>query len=54
VSGSGSKESAIANGNGLTFGYGKQGFSKIDYYEDGSAWVEFWIANGNESGEHKK
>ena len=50
-SGSGSKESAIAAGDDLIFGYGKQGFSKVDYYEDGSAWVEFWAVNDSGKGE---
>ena len=51
VSGAGSKQSAVAEGNGLTFGYGKQGFSKVDYYKDGSAWIEFWVVNDSGSGE---
>ena len=51
VSGSGSKHSATASGDGLTFGVGKQGFSKVDYYKDGSAWVEFWTVNESGTGE---
>ena len=50
VSGAGSKKSALAGGDGLTFGIGKQGFSKVNYYQDGSVWIEFWIANDDGSG----
>jgi len=51
VSGSGSKESPLTEGKGMTFGYGKQGFSKVNYYEDGSAWVEFWAVTEGGEGE---
>lgn len=43
VSGAGSKKSATSGGNDVSFAYGHEGFSKIDFYEDGSAWLEFWI-----------
>ncbi|MFK7808205.1 MAG: metallophosphoesterase [Saprospiraceae bacterium] len=42
VSGSGSKATATAKKKDAYFSYGHTGFSKIDFYEDGSAWVEFW------------
>ena len=42
ISGSGSTESPAQVGNGGEFAYGRLGFSKLDFYEDGSAWVEFW------------
>ena len=45
VSGSGAKRSPTAKGNTALFTYGQTGFSKIDFYEDGSAWVSFWSAN---------
>lgn len=42
VSGSGAKKSyATLSNNGL-FSYGKQGFAKLYYYSDGSAWVQFF------------
>ena len=50
VSGAGSKESATNMTNGAIFSYGKGGFSKIDFYEDGSAWMEFIAADGAEEG----
>ncbi|NND25105.1 MAG: phosphoesterase [Flavobacteriaceae bacterium] len=45
VSGSGGKASyATLSNNGL-FSYGKQGFAKLNYYEDGSVWVQFFGEN---------
>ncbi len=44
VSGSGSKNSYIKKGYDLEFGYEKEGFSKLLYYNDGSVWMEFWAA----------
>lgn len=50
VSGSGAKESyATLSDNGL-FSYGKQGFSKLVVYKDGSSWVQFF---GAENGQPK-
>ncbi|MEL6721073.1 MAG: metallophosphoesterase, partial [Bacteroidota bacterium] len=42
VSGSGSKENPVRSGNGGLFGYGKKGYARLDFYEDGSAWVNFY------------
>lgn len=42
VSGSGSKKSPVALGQGAAFAYGQHGFSQLDFYKDGSAWVTFW------------
>ncbi|MEM8889339.1 MAG: metallophosphoesterase [Bacteroidota bacterium] len=47
VSGAGSKATATAATNKTMFSYGNLGFSKIDVYEDGSAWVEFWVPEEN-------
>ena len=47
VSGAGSKRSPSNLRNKAQFTYGKQGFSKIDFYEDGSAWMEFWAAEAD-------
>jgi len=44
VSGSGSKESPVTLGGDAEMVYGKQGFSKIDFYEDGSAWISYYAA----------
>lgn len=44
VSGSGSKTTAVKNVNGGLFGYGTQGFARLDVYEDGSSTVHFYTA----------
>ena len=44
VSGAGSKETYVARGRGATFAYKSPGFTTVQYYEDGSIWVEFWEA----------
>lgn len=45
VSGSGSKVSPSSLGKGAKFGYGKNGYSIIDFYEDGQAWTSFYATN---------
>lgn len=47
VSGSGSKLSATKTGRGTTFAFGHRGFTQIDFYEDGSAWAIYWVADEN-------
>jgi len=42
VSGSGSKESATRLSEGAKFTYGKQGVVKLDIFEDGSSWVQYY------------
>jgi len=44
VSGSGSKKTATSKKNAV-FSYGHKGFSKIDFYDDGSAWLSFFTPN---------
>ncbi|WP_159946912.1 metallophosphoesterase [Polaribacter septentrionalilitoris] len=44
VSGSGSKTTAVKNVNGGVFGYGTQGFARLDIYKDGSSSVHFYTA----------
>ena len=52
VSGSGSFTSPTKLDSGSEFAYGANGFSKIDFYEDGSAWVQFWVTkDGQKMGE---
>ncbi|MFK7776473.1 MAG: BamA/TamA family outer membrane protein [Saprospiraceae bacterium] len=52
VSGSGSNKTATKTKKDALFTYGSQGFSKIDFYEDGSSWVEFWTPSlTDENGE---
>ena len=45
ISGSGSKQSAALIGHGAQFTYGNHGYSKLNYYTDGSAVIEFYSAN---------
>lgn len=42
VSGSGSKDSYVAEGHGASFVYGDKGFATLNYYTDGSIWLTFW------------
>lgn len=42
ISGSGSRESYIAQGRGAEFTYGSKGFMTLQYYADGSVWMEGW------------
>jgi len=45
VSGAGSEISPSALGKGAKFGYGKNGYASIDFYEDGQAWTSFYVPN---------
>ena len=42
ISGSGSKESVAKLTNDSQFVYGKQGFARLDIFDDGSSWVRFY------------
>ena len=42
VSGAGSKKSASSLGKGARFAYGTSGYSVLDFYENGEAWVKFY------------
>ncbi|MEM1321678.1 MAG: metallophosphoesterase [Bacteroidota bacterium] len=44
VSGAGSKDAPTRLGNGAQFAYGQQGYARLDFYSDGSTWLEFWQA----------
>ncbi len=47
VSGAGSKDSPTRLGRGAEFTYGHRGFAQLDFYEDGSAWIQYWIPEGD-------
>lgn len=49
VSGAGSKESYIAKGRGAEFTYRSSGFMTVQYYGDGSIWLEAWAPKGDGS-----
>lgn len=42
ISGSGTKANALAKGNNATFGAGAKGFVRLNYYDNGQCWAEFW------------
>ncbi|MEZ4994374.1 MAG: hypothetical protein R2824_28390 [Saprospiraceae bacterium] len=45
VSGGGSgRTTPVHTGKGSDFAYSRPGFSRIHFYADGSAWVEFWAS----------
>lgn len=50
VSGAGSKRSPSKKGDDAAFAYGHSGFAQVDFYEDGSAWLQFWVPDGSPSG----
>ncbi|MCB9350082.1 MAG: metallophosphoesterase [Lewinellaceae bacterium] len=47
VSGAGSKKSPSRLGKGTEFAYGHRGFAQLDFYEDGSAWIQYWTPEGD-------
>jgi len=49
VSGAGSKKSPSRLGKGTEFAYGSRGFAQLDFYEDGSAWIQYWVVEGDEA-----
>ncbi|MDB5120453.1 MAG: hypothetical protein JWN56_1671 [Sphingobacteriales bacterium] len=52
LSGAGSKSTSLIKGNGALFAYGGggvKGFSRINYYENGQCWLEFWQPEGDGS-----
>ncbi len=44
VSGSFGKATGVATGNNAQFAYGQTGFGKINVYQNGDVWLEFWTA----------
>lgn len=49
ISGAGTKANALARGLGATFGSGSKGFARLNYYDNGQCWVEFWSPEGDGS-----
>lgn len=45
ISGSGSKVSAVRTTGGGQFGYGANGYARLDVFEDGSSQAQFYVAN---------
>lgn len=50
INGSGTATTSSAASTGSEFAAAKLGFSQIDFYEDGSAWLKFWEADGSSDG----
>lgn len=49
VSGGGSGHTTpVHTGKDGQFAYSRPGFAKIDFHEDGSAWVEYWVSDAAE------
>lgn len=49
VSGAGTKENFVAKGRGAEFTYEGKGFVTLNYYGDGSVWMQAWAPIGNGS-----
>ncbi len=52
ISGAGSKSSSMTKGNNALFTYGggaMKGFARLNYYNNGQAWLEFWEPVGDGS-----
>ncbi|MGB4399548.1 MAG: metallophosphoesterase, partial [Daejeonella sp.] len=52
LSGAGAKSSSMIKGNEALFSYGggeMQGFARLNYYDNGQCWLEFWEAVGDGS-----
>lgn len=47
VSGSGTKQNFVAKGRGSEFSYAGKGFITLNYYADGSVWMEAWAPVGD-------
>ena len=47
LSGAGAKSSPLTKGNGALFAHGHKGFARINYYDNGQCWVEFWEPEGD-------
>ncbi|WP_411274184.1 metallophosphoesterase [Daejeonella sp.] len=52
ISGAGAKSTTMIKGNDALFSYGGgnlQGFARLNYYDNGQAWLEFWEPVGDGS-----
>jgi len=48
-SGSAAKANASNIGKGAHFGYGKEGYSVLNFYENGEVWINFYVPNSKGS-----
>ncbi|MBC8053474.1 MAG: BamA/TamA family outer membrane protein [Sphingobacteriaceae bacterium] len=49
ISGAGAKSNSMTKGNDALFAHGTKGFTRINYYDNGQSWVEFWEPEGDGS-----
>lgn len=49
ITGAGSKQTRLIKGNGALFTHGTKGFSRLNYYNNGQCWIEFWEPVGDGS-----
>ena len=49
ISGAGAKSNPVVKGNGALFAHGHKGFARLNYYDNGQSWVEFWEPVGDGS-----
>ncbi len=47
ISGSGSKTTWAAKGHGTDYVHEAKGFAKLNYYKNGTVWLEFWVPDEN-------
>ena len=50
ISGAGSKATRLIKGNDALFAHGTKGITRLNYYDNGQCWVEFWepVGDGTE------
>ncbi len=46
ISGSAGDATPVAQGRTASFAYASQGFGKLNFFENGDVWLEFWIPDG--------
>jgi hypothetical protein len=47
TSGAGSKSNPLIKGNGALFAHGTKGIARLNYYNNGQCWLEFWEPDGD-------
>ena len=48
VSGAGCKQTYTTHRKKAQFAYGNKGFSRVNFYDNGDVWLEFWIPEGDD------
>ncbi|MGB0521576.1 MAG: BamA/TamA family outer membrane protein [Flammeovirgaceae bacterium] len=50
VSGAGCKQTYTTHRKKAQFAYGHKGFSRVNFYDNGDVWLEFWVPSESEEG----